>query len=454
MDSFEHLPVDELQENSADPFPFASLNGFVGGDLSRTPYLSPIGALLKLSRLNRFTRKDLFAAFGFRLIAREDPARVLAFSESRLRRFSGSIGVNAHDREGWRFADWLPVQCVGKEKTMVWRLRACLPCAREGFHTWLFQMPWVRKCPWHDTHLVEICPSCGQVLTHGFIDGHPLLHCHCGIDFFNRHVALQMDAHRNQTRDRTLAEHLDWARSRRGTHYVFLSQVAYQPSDAWIALLNLQKEAASTAVRICRRPVASLIVAASNAAQRELELIDAQLTAKPPSLMDIPVSWAKPMRSIADNIVRKISRGSKYIADARIHDVQDFMCTRLGTKHSDTLLLPLQASNTRAFLDTSSVPKTTFASVSELMSTTRDYWRDPHTAREVLRVTRMLFFRAYANGLKAIFGRYFAAPLECPRLLQRQCAASLLITQDCVGVSRIRVVWTQTLSTRSRAPPA
>ncbi|MDE2055566.1 MAG: hypothetical protein KGI62_12890 [Xanthomonadaceae bacterium] len=51
-----------------------------------------------------------------------------------------------------------------------------------------------------------------------------------------------------------------------------------------------------------------------------------------------------------------------------------------------------------------SVPEATLASVSELVSATHSYWRDPHTVREVLRVTRTPFFRGYANGLKAIFG--------------------------------------------------
>ncbi|MDE2225766.1 MAG: hypothetical protein KGJ46_10885, partial [Xanthomonadaceae bacterium] len=50
------------------------------------------------------------------------------------------------------------------------------------------------------------------------------------------------------------------------------------------------------------------------------------------------------------------------------------------------------------------LPEATLAAVSELVSATHSYWRDPHTVREVLRVTRTPFFRGYANGLKAIFG--------------------------------------------------
>ena len=141
------------------------------------------------------------------------------------------------------------------------------------------------------------------------------------------------------------------------------------------------------------------------------------------------------------------------VADVTFDRGPDLLRPGTETGHASVLLLPLQASNERAFLDTSSVPKPILITVGEVMSKTRSFWRDPYTAFEVLRVTRMLFFRAYADGLKTILRRYLATPLECPRLMQCQCAPSLMITWGLVGVSQIRIVWTRSSSERSRAPP-
>lgn len=48
-------------------------------------------------------------------------------------------------------------------------LRNCPDCARIGYHSVLYQYPWVRRCPLHDRELVTSCPVCHQswpVLSH------------------------------------------------------------------------------------------------------------------------------------------------------------------------------------------------------------------------------------------------------------------------------------------------
>lgn len=38
--------------------------------------------------------------------------------------------------------------------------RQCLACAEHGFHTFLFDYPWMSRCPVHDIDLTDRCPTC------------------------------------------------------------------------------------------------------------------------------------------------------------------------------------------------------------------------------------------------------------------------------------------------------
>ena len=44
------------------------------------------------------------------------------------------------------------------------RLRYCTDCLLVGFHSWAFQLPWVRTCPVHGNLLLTGCISCGAVI--------------------------------------------------------------------------------------------------------------------------------------------------------------------------------------------------------------------------------------------------------------------------------------------------
>lgn len=38
----------------------------------------------------------------------------------------------------------------------------CAECARFAYHSWLYELPWVKCCPTHLTELVENCPNCAR----------------------------------------------------------------------------------------------------------------------------------------------------------------------------------------------------------------------------------------------------------------------------------------------------
>ncbi|MGH8112878.1 MAG: hypothetical protein ACREPF_05595 [Rhodanobacteraceae bacterium] len=262
-------------------------------------------------------------------------------------------------------------------------------------------------------------------------------------------MTLAADPHRNPNRDRTLATSLDWAGSHRATHYALVPQSVELPVDAWTALLGMQGPAPSTcARRHCSPSVIARFEAANPAIRQELELIGAQLDRGPPALIEVPLTWVRPMRTIAANIARQASSGSWCLVDAKLTAVQDAVYAKPVARRSDRLLLPLRASETCAFLDTSSIAKSTFAVVGDLLSATHEYWRESRTAREVLRATRTLVFRGYASGLKAILGRYVPELADHSRLLKHDHEPAVTLTRDCVGVTRVRIAWTPPLLPR------
>jgi len=48
------------------------------------------------------------------------------------------------------------------------RTRNCAACARSGYHSYLFDLTWIEKCPVHQLDLVHRCPDCNQPWPHPY----------------------------------------------------------------------------------------------------------------------------------------------------------------------------------------------------------------------------------------------------------------------------------------------
>lgn len=425
----------------------SSLDGFVGGNLKKTPYLSPFGALLKLTRLNQFSRKETFAAFGFRLLSREDPSQVLAFSTKRLSSFSNAIGIEPETQPGWRLASWLPFQGdVTSAWKDSWRTRLCLACAREGFHAWLFQLPWVAHCPWHGTRLVDECPSCHRPLAAGFSRGRPLLRCECGVDLFDRRTTLMADPFPNRKRDRALAEYLDWACASRTTHY--LLRPAIQP-HAGLALAALVNDGVAEPQRGANlvhtiHPRHSLTHANNTVFQHwDLVMLGKQFGGKKSSIAELPLSMVEPMRKIARSIATRIPPGSLFPAEAKKFVSDGMIATKDGAARADILYLPVQTGGDRSYLFTNSLPPSSLAMIGDLIQLTREKWVDKASTGQIHAALRSLIFRAYADGLRIVLSRYVPELYDHSRLTPREHVPWVMVTMDSVGVSEVRIVWTR-----------
>lgn len=446
--TFERVPEARQSRTT-----LLSLHGWVGGDLFRAPYLSPFGALVTLSRLNCFGRKDLHAAFGLRLLANEDPTRALAFSSKRLAEFSHAIGIEPEKSAGWRLCDWLPFQGDTKEGWKdSWTMRICMPCAKEGFHTWLFQLPWITRCPWHRTWLIAECPSCHRPLASGFLDGKALLRCACGIDFFSRRAALRAGCAPNRARDRLLANYLDEARSERSTSYLFAPVIQSQ-ADAALATLIAQPDLGRPATE--QRPHARHMKVGCLKAWRwskiraDLSLLGKELDGKNTSLVELPMSMVEPMRRVANSIAGRVPPGSLVPAEAQKLISDGMVRTKPGSARSEILYLPVQASGNRAYLFVNAIPPSALEAIGKTLQMTRNAWTDDATAAIVYTTVRTILLRGYADGLRIVLGRFIHQLYDNPKLSPSEHTPWILVKKDSVGVSRIEIVWTRKEGRRS-----
>lgn len=446
--TFERVPEARQSRTT-----LLSLHGWVGGDLSHAPYLSPFGALVILSRLNRFGRKDLHAAFGLRLLANEDPSRALAFSSKRLAEFSHAIRVEPEKSAGWRLCDWLPFQGDATEGWKdSWTTRICMPCAKAGFHTWLFQLPWITRCPWHRTRLIAECPSCHRPLASSFLDGKALLRCACGIDFFNRRAALRAGCASNRARDRILANYLDDARSGRSTSYLF-APVIQSKADAALTTLIAQPGFERPATE--QQPHVRHIKIGCPQAWRwskiraDLSLLGKELGGKNTLLIELPMSMVEPMRRVASSIASRVPPGSLVPTEAQKLISDGMVRTKPGNARSGILYLPVQVSGGRAYLFVNSIPPSVLEAIGKILQMARNAWTDDATTAIVYTTVRTILLRGYADGLRIVLGRFIPELYDNPKLSPSEHDPWILVKKDNVGVSRIEIVWARTESRRS-----
>ncbi len=185
--------------------------GFVSAKLNQQAGISGFGTLLHLARLNYFHRSDFCAAFGLRFTKWDDISKLLTFSPKRMKCLAEAANLPKKIVELWTVDSWQPFTAKGIWENVPWTLRACASCARFGYHSTLFQMPWVDQCPWHRERLITQCRRCDRPLLTGFIEGNDLLKCVCGVDYVNDNAILKTDVRVESKRIAFINDYRSWS---------------------------------------------------------------------------------------------------------------------------------------------------------------------------------------------------------------------------------------------------
>jgi len=151
------------------------------------PYLSSLGRLYRLARLNSLQTGQLRQVL-------KAPPPVLAELRTgcvpwrALHAWQSSVWGGQDDLLPHAWEHWHSYRHPSYSRSP--RLRGCRSCLAYGFHTLMHQLPWIARCQWHDEDLVESC-TCGRPLldaSHS-LDS-KLLTCTCGADNYDRSKGL------------------------------------------------------------------------------------------------------------------------------------------------------------------------------------------------------------------------------------------------------------------------
>jgi len=153
------------------------------------PYLSSFGWLYRLSRLNGLRTHQLRYVLGLphqaAMLLRQDGGFPWTLFDLWLQ----EAGLSHTQRLGYTESRPYPAAWgCGIEASSI---RGCRTCLSFGYHTYLHQLPWLRRCEWHDEPLVTTC-VCGAPLLPMIrtLRTHRLLECDCGYDHFDRRKGL------------------------------------------------------------------------------------------------------------------------------------------------------------------------------------------------------------------------------------------------------------------------
>src|SRR5690606_21594963 len=93
--------------------------------------------------------------------------------------------------------------------------------AAHGYHSTLFQMPSIHRCPWHNIILIHACPICSRPFWSRFGKLGRLGGCDCGLDLFDPSVAsVEMWDFPTEAADQWASQYLEWAAAERELRWI------------------------------------------------------------------------------------------------------------------------------------------------------------------------------------------------------------------------------------------
>lgn len=431
--------------------------GFVHAQLDRQIGISGFGTLLHLSRLNYFHRPDFFAAFGLRFQKRDDLSKLLTFSPKRMISLAAAVRLPNDVTDKWAVDAWQPFTEKGLWEHVPWTLRACASCLRFGYHSTLFQMPWIEKCPWHQEPLITHCRRCERVLLAGFAEGKDLLQCVCGVDYVNDRAILKTDTAHAPQRHAFLNDYWRWSRQGKETALLIVPEEhdacgmktlssLIQPPDAsprWKKVFTGSQDGTTHVERYSRRPQDAL----SDGDYQDSVRCAHSVWPGDAGLANVPAQCVEPLQTIVQQIAEKLP------SDALTHrERQSFQLADSHEKNLPTvsrkafLFAPIQVASQGNYLDMHVLHQTAYRVIANIA------WQflinDPArlsssvgSHRLIMKALFRTLYRSYSDGLTHIFGRQIPALYDHPRVKSGPRLPWVLVQRDTSGVTHTAIAW-------------
>ena len=430
---------------------------FVSAPLDLQPGLSGFGTLLQLARLNHFRGGDFFAAFGLRFQYREDPSQWLAFSPRRQATLAAAIALPPATLEAWSVETWQPFAGIDLWSNLPWRLRACASCLLAGYHSNLFQMPWIERCPWHQERLIEHCRKCERPLLQGFQARTDLLRCTCGHDHVKETAILRGDPRIRTERREFVTAYRRWAHAARAVTELICPEEADPQGLAALRTLVLAPASlrrwstafarGASSVHIVRR--ARRVMAEPLGVPEHTRMVSCanRLWPDEPGMVDLPDCFWQPLVNATRQIAQRAPPGAFTGREigALALPPSSAPCSGTLSRH-ELLCLPVQRAGDRLYLDLRVMHRTAGRMIANLAwqvlnnDPSRSY---PHSGshRLLMTATRHAVTRGYADGLTQVLGRHVPAIFDCPRVRVGPRLPWALLEKDHEGVLRASVAW-------------
>lgn len=362
--------------------------------------ISPLGFAIQTLRLNCLDCHDALGTLGIYPKYAEDWCRHLCHSAK------GKIALIQHVPEAsvlaelWDATAW---QAFGG-KAAQWRpyFTACPECLKGGYHSMLFQMPWVNQCPWHGVRIVDRCPCCRLPLWKGFQSGAPPLICACGYDHVDRKQLVSDAANQFRQRQAHLARYLSWARASRDCRDLFGCEDAPDLIEACAQLFvprgaRWHKELHPRTTPLVRR---SILGNPSGARHAEFPVGFSRLASSIAEcgefFLELPCELSRPMARVTSSITSLFPSDDFSLRERSVLGVQDISRPKRTSSRTSVLLLPAYCVQGRMFFDGRVLPRSVQATLREIAGTAMRRGEDLAKLAAYSRAFSRVLCRGYA----------------------------------------------------------
>lgn len=378
---------------------------------------SAFGVVWRAARLNCLHRSDLRTVLGVTLRSADDVFRRMTRSEAQQAALSRTYPIGDFPgRLYWRLEDWWPFGGSIPWESIPWRVRLCPACARSCYHSLLFQMPGVKRCPWHRVELVERCPRCERPLLVGFREGLPLGLCPCGHDLVNHVATVEGEVDLVEEKHASVRSYREWASKNRQSDWLISPE---QPdADAWSALHGFTRHTISELlsgqrqIRSTEHPARSFIEAISlrrcfKKGRPKLSP-NSGLESFKPAMASLPIGWMPPLSAVGSQLLGMLSEATRARA------------SREGDLKKTIGRLPAYPCGNHVFLHTECFDRAVLRSLARLSAGLSpaaarpifaaqpfSLWVSGHPlgTRLVERTIQRMVLRGYADGARVVLGR-------------------------------------------------